>query len=714
MARALSVVDTILAEAGGRTRAERLRDMKAIASVAVNRARQLGVPLEDVISVPSEFNAYGRQMPKGVEEFRSLAEEALSDVLENGPIHNATFYATPKAKANLPKGLAKEDETAGHVYFSDPQNRSIRTAQGFVEPSGETMLASYAPAERVEAAPSAFDGLFGGFSATPQTGFEQRGILSPENASIPSGGLLAAAREGYGSPFGALGDRITSGFGSRTAPRTPFGIGSSNHRGIDMSLQPGETGYPVEAVNGGRVTYAGPSRSYGNLVEIEHPDGMKSRYGHLASIGPMAIGDEIARGTPVGLVGNTGRSQGPHLHFETIDAEGRQVDPRSVIDFNAASRVPTPIERPQEWQDATPMAIERRDLPAIRDGLLANDMRHNPASSVSDRMVDMAKPAEGLQGLRDSMWGEQPIGRATPTQMADMQQEANRSRQALDARMSGSLQLTEAQTRDALRRREASMGLLTASQPQQSLLASAEANQTQATPSVFTGLSSYPSNVAATERLTGLTPTMTQTTATGPLQKGLLDLTAPVGLTEYTGVVGENPAQIRAGLYGMQPTPVQSVDMGLLNQPALTATLEGPATAQAIRTPQRSTSYMGGGLLSPAEDDMVRSKNIAIASMAENKSRKLKDALGGISGAIAGGILAGPIGALAGTWLGNNLQNGPRGYGQNYFPARPKGGVRGEGRSWNDRDSWNGSMRDTYNSSKQVRDAVDKGQSGLW
>lgn len=733
MAKVTSVVDTILAEAGGKTRAERLRDMKAIASVAVNRAWQLGVPLEDVISVPSEFNAYGKKMPAGVEEYRDLAEEALNDVLQNGPIHSATFYATPKAKQNLPKGLAEEAETAGHVYFSDPQNRSIRTAQGYVEPTGEAMLARYAPSERVEVAPSAFDSLFGGYSAMPQEELSgQRGVLSDEAASAPAGGVLADASEGYSSPFGVLGDRITSGFGTREAPRTPFGVGSSNHPGVDLSLQGGAAGYPVEAANGGVVTYAGPRKGYGNLVEIEHPDGMRTRYGHLQEVGNLAIGDQIARGTPVGLVGNEGRSKGPHLHFETIGQNGRPVDPSSVIDFNAASRVPTPVERPQEWQDATPVAVERQSLPDVSGGVLASAEKQKQAYGVladtmsqtpslglsgagadmgaASRMMDTAQVAQGQDGLRDAMLGEQSIGRASMAQMADMQAEANRARQEMDMRMGGVLSLSDAQRQDALSRRDTAMGVLTSSQPQDFGLASAQANQMQATPAVLSDPAPLPSNVAATQRLTGLAPTMTQTVKMGMPATGGLDISAPAGLNEFTGFQN-NPALTVAKKTGVQPVGVLSMDPGVLSgQAAAIETVEGPATSRSIARTAKTSRLPGqtsGVLMTPEEYGVLRDQQIKLSNAGKNKAVAFKNALGALGGGLAGGLLAGPLGALLGGYLGNRLVTGPRGAGLDYYPERPSGGSRGDGRM----TSYGQSVRD---SSGQFDSAVSSGSKGLW
>lgn len=134
MAKVKSVVDTILGEAAYGTPQQRYADMVNIASVIANRAAQTRTTPQQVVSVRSEFNAYGKPLPSGVEKYRSLAQQALDDVLANGPKHNATFYATPKAAKNLPKGLKQVASTSGHVYFTDPQNRAIRTAVGFVKP----------------------------------------------------------------------------------------------------------------------------------------------------------------------------------------------------------------------------------------------------------------------------------------------------------------------------------------------------------------------------------------------------------------------------------------------------------------------------------------------------------------------------------------------------------------------------------------------------
>ena len=94
------------------------------------------------------------------------------------------------------------------------------------------------------------------------------------------------------------------------------------HAGLDLRE---ETGAPVRATAGGKVVSAGWSGGYGNMVEIEHGNDMSTRYGHLSSIS-VSEGQSIAPGAILGRVGSTGRSTGPHLHYE-VRVDGEAVDP---------------------------------------------------------------------------------------------------------------------------------------------------------------------------------------------------------------------------------------------------------------------------------------------------------------------------------------------------------------------------------------------------
>lgn len=111
----------------------------------------------------------------------------------------------------------------------------------------------------------------------------------------------------------------SSGYGWRDDPFQRF---RKFHKGTDFKA---ERGTPVLAAGGGTVRIAGVQNGYGNVVYIDHGDGLVTRYGHLAKI-LVKAGDPISAGAKLGLVGATGRATGPHLHFE-VRLAGRAVDP---------------------------------------------------------------------------------------------------------------------------------------------------------------------------------------------------------------------------------------------------------------------------------------------------------------------------------------------------------------------------------------------------
>lgn len=117
----------------------------------------------------------------------------------------------------------------------------------------------------------------------------------------------------------APGASISSGFGART---DPFLGQAAFHAGIDFEEQSGEL---VRATAAGRVVNAGWSGGYGNMVEIDHGGGLTTRFGHLSAI-IVTAGQQVGVGSPLGRVGSTGRSTGPHLHYETR-VNGEAVDP---------------------------------------------------------------------------------------------------------------------------------------------------------------------------------------------------------------------------------------------------------------------------------------------------------------------------------------------------------------------------------------------------
>nr|WP_294870962.1 M23 family metallopeptidase [uncultured Pedobacter sp.] len=120
--------------------------------------------------------------------------------------------------------------------------------------------------------------------------------------------------------FGA----ITSGYGHRENPFT--GENVETHKGLDFR---GKRGEIVKSTASGKVTYAGRRGGYGNCIVINHGNGFETYYGHLSRI-LISEGAQVKAGDNIGKIGSTGRSTGPHLHYE-IHKNGKIINPRSFL-----------------------------------------------------------------------------------------------------------------------------------------------------------------------------------------------------------------------------------------------------------------------------------------------------------------------------------------------------------------------------------------------
>ena len=186
-----------------------------------------------------------------------------------------------------------------------------------------------------------------------ETGLSANRLKAPESAKAAMGGpFVPATLENAGTPFEKQLARVQGAFSAldrirRVLPYVPvrkplsgpleltstFGYRSDPflgrpalHSGLDMRA---ESGTPARATASGTVVTASWSGGYGNLVEIEHGNGLSTRYGHLSAI-TVTEGQTVKAGDVVGRVGSTGRSTGPHLHYEVrIDDEA--TDPARFV-----------------------------------------------------------------------------------------------------------------------------------------------------------------------------------------------------------------------------------------------------------------------------------------------------------------------------------------------------------------------------------------------
>lgn len=145
---------------------------------------------------------------------------------------------------------------------------------------------------------------------------------------LENGGRVTQSGDILGAPVAAVavpsrmpvdGVRLTSGFGMRNHPILRQ---RSQHHGVDLAAP---RGTPVYATADGTIGKAQYFGSYGNYVQIEHGGEMQTRYAHLSSY-TVASGEAVRKGDLIGYVGSTGRSTGPHLHYE-VRLAGEAVNP---------------------------------------------------------------------------------------------------------------------------------------------------------------------------------------------------------------------------------------------------------------------------------------------------------------------------------------------------------------------------------------------------
>ncbi|MGC1271370.1 MAG: peptidoglycan DD-metalloendopeptidase family protein [Croceibacterium sp.] len=117
---------------------------------------------------------------------------------------------------------------------------------------------------------------------------------------------------------------ISSGFGYRS---DPFNGHAAMHAGLDFR---GPTGSPIHAAAKGVVSFVGQKSGYGNVVEVSHGNGLMTRYAHMSRFAAR-VGQPVDAGSVIGAIGSTGRSTGPHLHFE-VRINGRAVNPRPFLE----------------------------------------------------------------------------------------------------------------------------------------------------------------------------------------------------------------------------------------------------------------------------------------------------------------------------------------------------------------------------------------------
>lgn len=163
----------------------------------------------------------------------------------------------------------------------------------------------------------------------PQVGPDQTGLANQNiEAYLKSANVGRQARDSQLDL--PVEGRITSNFGLREHPILG---GLRMHHGLDLAAPSGTS---IRAAQGGKVTFSGQSGNYGYLVEIDHGNGLTTRYAHNQE-NLVEAGQEVKAGQVVAKVGSSGLSTGPHLHFE-VRQNGQPVDPLSLLEPTSLRR----------------------------------------------------------------------------------------------------------------------------------------------------------------------------------------------------------------------------------------------------------------------------------------------------------------------------------------------------------------------------------------
>lgn len=233
-----------------------------------------------------------------------MAGQSLSCLIRLGAIWRASSVGLAL--------IAHPALAEGALVFSDGPDGNL------ISPSPAE--ASGAPPARVFIAANVGSVTVGSPDAGGARAYAARIELAGTASQVGFSATPLVARSNFGpssSPLSAA--RLTSVFGAR---RSAASGGVRAHAGVDLAAP---IGAPVAATGDGRVLVANWSGDYGLLVTVDHGNGLQTRYAHLSSLN-VVPGQHVAKGQTIGLVGSTGHSTGPHLHYE-IRQSGRPVNP---------------------------------------------------------------------------------------------------------------------------------------------------------------------------------------------------------------------------------------------------------------------------------------------------------------------------------------------------------------------------------------------------
>jgi murein DD-endopeptidase MepM/ murein hydrolase activator NlpD len=252
---------------------------------------------------------------------KALAEKAAE--LGIAPVAGVPAKAAAPASSTALNPLSTSEaapdeiEKAGHQIrqMMDDSRQALAAISAEATDSTDEILSSLKQVGIRPDMPTATadDEGMGGPLLPPQDVADNGSMIDEANAVVAALARFQDARQAIDAapvhmPVAGV-ERISSPFGNRT---DPFTGRQAFHPGIDF---PWPIGTPVMAAGDGKVIYVGQINGYGNVIDIDHGGGIVTRYGHLSAF-LVTQGEQVKTGMPIARVGNTGRTTGPHLHFE--------------------------------------------------------------------------------------------------------------------------------------------------------------------------------------------------------------------------------------------------------------------------------------------------------------------------------------------------------------------------------------------------------------
>jgi murein DD-endopeptidase MepM/ murein hydrolase activator NlpD len=296
-----------------------LLEQQARVATAQERIKAYGEDLDGVVedlTKRQEFlEAMNSALPEGI---KADAEDGASDTVTDSSTEAAE--TVKKVSAAFPQARALAELEARQLAYVErltrfADMRAARAAQA-LRLLGLNPAAMVAGADR-QAMGGPLEILATGTNGEIDPRFERLGL------SLARMSALERSLDAVPQVLPASAPMVTSSFGYR---RDPFTGGGAMHSGLDFK---GPLGSPIYAAAKGIVTFVGRKAGYGNVVEVSHGNGLMTRYAHMSRFA-TTVGSRVAAGDIIGAIGSTGRSTGPHLHFE-VRINDRAVDPRPFL-----------------------------------------------------------------------------------------------------------------------------------------------------------------------------------------------------------------------------------------------------------------------------------------------------------------------------------------------------------------------------------------------